>query len=425
MTDPVNIPDGILSSDFPAPADRTAGVFNSKALAWANSARDMSERDREIAQASRTNAVSSRESAVAADLSRQQAQQARNDAQTAAEDAGDSAAVVGRWDKLVLGPKSTPPTTDNDGQPLLEGAEYYNTTTKARYSWTGAAWMIGTNVIAGVSSINGKTGVVNLGIGDVVNPGDIVAYGPTKPAARAAIDAGYNYERGTQTLTTSQTINRSMFGTAMWVRIELRGGGASGGASVGTNLGRGGGEGGEYASFVVRVADLPASIPVVVGAGGAAVTATATGTAVGLFGNDGGDTTFNGTLRAYGGVASTAAASSGIGSAKQWLAGKNGGEGGGIAASTPNSNSRMVTGAGGPSVHGGGGGGGSFSTYQAAGISQTAGSGGAGKTAAGTGESAAGGAIPSGGGGAIHLNVNTGTATSGAGGRGEIKLTWW
>ena len=45
-----HIPDGILSSDFPAPADRTAGVFNSKALAWANSARDMSERDREIAR---------------------------------------------------------------------------------------------------------------------------------------------------------------------------------------------------------------------------------------------------------------------------------------------------------------------------------------------------------------------------------------
>lgn len=426
MTDPVNIPDGILSSDFPAPADRTAGVFNSKALAWANSARDMSERDREIALAGRTNAVSSRESAVAADASRQQAQQARDDAQTAADDAGDSAAVVGRWDKLVLGPKDHFPTTDNDGDPLQVGAEFYHSTLLARYSWSGAEWRIGTNVTAGVESVNGNPGpAVILGIADVVAPGDIVAYGATKELARAAIDAGYNYERGTQTLTTSQTINRSMFGTATWVRVELRGGGASGGASVGANLGRGGGEGGEYASFIVRVADLPTSIPVVVGSGGAAVTATATGTAVGLFGNDGGDTTFNGTLRAYGGVASTAAASSGIGSAKQWLAGKNGGEGGGIAAPTPNSNSRMVTGAGGPSVHGGGGGGGSFSTYQAAGISQTAGSGGAGKTAAGTGESAAGGAIPSGGGGAIHLNVNTGTATSGAGGRGEIKLTWW
>lgn len=66
MTDIVNIPEGILSSDFPTNADRTAGVFNQKSYDWAVSARAMSARDREIAVAGRTNALAATEKAQAA-----------------------------------------------------------------------------------------------------------------------------------------------------------------------------------------------------------------------------------------------------------------------------------------------------------------------------------------------------------------------
>lgn len=66
MTDIVNIPEGVLSSDFPTNADRTAGVFNQKSYDWAVSARAMSARDREIAVAGRTNALAATEKAQAA-----------------------------------------------------------------------------------------------------------------------------------------------------------------------------------------------------------------------------------------------------------------------------------------------------------------------------------------------------------------------
>jgi hypothetical protein len=436
MTDPVNIPDGILSSDFPAPADRTAGVFNSKALAWANSARDMSERDREIAVAGRTNAVSSRESAVAADLSRQQSQQARDDAQTAADDAGDSAAVVGRWDKLVLGPKDHFPTADNDGAPLLVGAEFYHTVLLARYSWSGLEWRIGTNVTAGVESVNGNPGpAVILGIADVVAPGDIVAYGPTKPAARAAIDAGYDYPRGTLTLTTSQTLNRdATFGAATYVLVEAWGGGASGNAYVNANGSAAGGEGGEYVARVFRIEDLPASIVATIGAGGAGVTATSSGSFIRAPANSGGSTSFGALLTARGGLANLSSDAN-LGayapSKITTLAGKNGGDGGGSVPNSSTADRRLAPGPGGDSVYGGGGGGGAGGTgnpYMAGGTSVFGGAGGAGGYSTSSGAVGSPGAARGGGGGGamVMKTVAAGdTAKSGAGGRGEIKLTWW
>jgi hypothetical protein len=106
MTDIVNIPEGVLSSDFPSNADRTAGVFNQKSYDWAVSARAMSARDREIAVAGRTNALAAKEqaqaaagSATAADGHANRATSAANDAMgyrdTAGQHAGAAAAHAG------------------------------------------------------------------------------------------------------------------------------------------------------------------------------------------------------------------------------------------------------------------------------------------------------------------------------------------
>lgn len=56
--------------------------------------------------------------------------------------------------KYYLGPKSSAPTTDNSGNPLLEGAMYFNTTSDAMQVWTGAAWV---NASAGAGYV-AKTG---------------------------------------------------------------------------------------------------------------------------------------------------------------------------------------------------------------------------------------------------------------------------
>jgi hypothetical protein len=39
-----------------------------------------------------------------------------------------------------LGSKSTPPTLDNDGNALIEGALYWNSVDNAMYAWTGSEW---------------------------------------------------------------------------------------------------------------------------------------------------------------------------------------------------------------------------------------------------------------------------------------------
>jgi hypothetical protein len=55
-------------------------------------------------------------------------------AQAAAEAALDS------FDDRYLGSKSTPPTLDNDGNALIEGALYWNSVDNAMYAWTGTEW---------------------------------------------------------------------------------------------------------------------------------------------------------------------------------------------------------------------------------------------------------------------------------------------
>lgn len=43
---------------------------------------------------------------------------------------------------LYLGPKSIAPTTDNDGNPLINGANYYNTTDGKTYVWWNGLWEV-------------------------------------------------------------------------------------------------------------------------------------------------------------------------------------------------------------------------------------------------------------------------------------------
>lgn len=227
--------------------------------------------------------------------------------------------------------------------------------------------------------------------------------------------------RGTQLYTTSQTISKSTFGTATYVLVELWGGGGSGSAVVSTTTGtyeRAGGEGGEYVQVLLRVASLAASEPLVIGSGGAAVVSTSNTL---VPGNPGGDTSFAGVV-APGGLGAPV---TNDGPSKVWLAGKNGGDGGGTTPSAKTTTARLVSGPGGSSVNGGGGGGGSTPAYNTPGTSTGGGNGGAGLTSTTSPAVAESGAVPSGGGGGVRLNLSSGTATSGAGARGQVRLTWW
>jgi hypothetical protein len=169
------------------------------------------------------------------------------------------------------------------------------------------------------------------------------------------------------------------------VLVKLWGGGQSGGRGSGNN----GGQGGYYEERLFRMADLPSSAAVGIGAGGLARSTSGAG-------NPGGNTTFGSLLTAYGG-GSTDALRAVI---------EQPGSGGNTVTGSPGTAGGIARNAG------GGGGGGSNVTPGAGGDSIYGGDGGAGSnTTAATGGQAPGG----GGGGTI-------TGTSGAGARGQAEV---
>lgn len=203
---------------------------------------------------------------------------------------------------------------------------------------------------------------------------------PTREAVRGAILATGGPARRV-VFTASGTFvkaDQGQYPDNHLVLIEAWGGGKGGGNS-GTN--RSGGAGGNYSSRWVRFVDLPTTIPVAVGAGGAP------GASIG---SSGGNTTFGTILTAYGSGQTPAS----VAINDFWLGGK-GGSGGSIGAvNEPGSPSGM-----------GGGGGGSLRTDigpQPPGGSLGGGAGGAANSV---------GVAPGGGGGA-----------NAAGARGEVRV---
>ncbi|MBJ2140353.1 hypothetical protein JC796_06400 [Delftia acidovorans] len=156
MTDIVNIPDLLPISQYPALGSAN---FNQEAYNYATSVPLAVSRMREVAVACRTCAIAAREqadsamgyrnqaanSAAAAEAAKAISQAAassaetfKNQAQSAAASAAASAQAV---DQYILGPKTVPPTTDNQGGAIKLGAMYINVGTDPnlnnRWFWWG------------------------------------------------------------------------------------------------------------------------------------------------------------------------------------------------------------------------------------------------------------------------------------------------
>jgi len=88
--------------------------------------------------AAATSATSAAASATAATTS---ASSAATSASSAATSATDAATSYDNFDDRYLGSKTSAPTLDNDGNTLLVGAIYWNSTANAMYVWSGSAWV--------------------------------------------------------------------------------------------------------------------------------------------------------------------------------------------------------------------------------------------------------------------------------------------
>ena len=61
-------------------------------------------------------------------------------ANEASASATAAAASFDSFDDRYLGAKSSAPSTDNDGNALLTGALYFNSSSNQIFNWTGSAW---------------------------------------------------------------------------------------------------------------------------------------------------------------------------------------------------------------------------------------------------------------------------------------------
>jgi hypothetical protein len=123
------------------------------------------------ATAAATSATSAATSASSALTSQTAAATSAADAATSASSA---ATTYDNFDDRYLGAKSTAPTVDNDGNPLIVGALYFNSVTGIMGVWSGSAWVainttssysaptLGSTLIASGTTVTTLEGVVDI-----------------------------------------------------------------------------------------------------------------------------------------------------------------------------------------------------------------------------------------------------------------------
>jgi hypothetical protein len=139
------------STTAAAASAAAAATSEANAAASATAAATSATSAAASASAASTSATSAATSASAAATSASAAATSATSAASSATSATSAATQAeAAWDSFddrYLGAKTTPPTVDNDGNPLIVGALYWNSNNSEMYVWDGSAWdAITTNV---------------------------------------------------------------------------------------------------------------------------------------------------------------------------------------------------------------------------------------------------------------------------------------
>ena len=180
-----------------AAGSATAAASSATAAASSATAAATSETN---AATSETNAATSATAAASSATAAAGSATSASAAQSAAESARDSAlSAYDNFDDRYLGAKASDPATDNDGDPLVAGTLYFNTTDNSMKLYTGSAWV--DSYVSGSdfvpltgATMTGDLTVPNLDVtsnitvGGTVDGRDVAADGTKLDGIEAAAD---------------------------------------------------------------------------------------------------------------------------------------------------------------------------------------------------------------------------------------------
>ena len=166
------------SSASSASTSATNAANSATAAQTAETNAETAETNAETAQAAAEAAQAAAEAAqAAAETAETNAETAETNAETAqaaAEAARDAAlAALDNFDDRYLGQKSSDPTLDNDGNALVTGALYFNTTTSVMKVYDGSAWLAA--YVSGSIALDNLTDVVITSVSN----GQVLKYNGT------------------------------------------------------------------------------------------------------------------------------------------------------------------------------------------------------------------------------------------------------
>ena len=203
------------------PGDATTDAANQASVA-STKATEAAASATAAASSATSASTSATASASSATASASSATSAASSATSAASSATAAAASYDDFDDRYLGAKSSDPSTDNDGDALLAGALYFNTTTNIMQTYTGSAWQSIATGGAGLLASNNlndvqsaSTSRTNLGVAigsDVqafssVLAGTTASYTTAEETKLAGIEASATADQSAAEIKTAYESN--------------------------------------------------------------------------------------------------------------------------------------------------------------------------------------------------------------------------
>jgi len=200
----------------PDPNDRS--TFNARAYPWSaalvtwttqtNNAATVTYNNAVEAATSATNAAASASTAATqATNAANSASAASTSATNAAASATAAAASYDSFDDRYLGPKAADPSLDNDGNALLTGALYFNTSSNEMRVWSGTGWAAAYVPAGGYATLTGAETFTNKTlVAPVVLASTTATQDGVIVTGRAGGTSSYRVTIAPTTLTASRAV---------------------------------------------------------------------------------------------------------------------------------------------------------------------------------------------------------------------------